>query len=55
MVVLFTIRAALSLKEPGVAQVVATRCAHKVLGVPHLTQRGDYLQEQRKTFMDSRL
>lgn len=48
MVVLFTIRAALSLEEPGVAQVVATRRAHKVLGVPHLTQCCDYLHEQRK-------
>lgn len=41
IVVLFTVRAALSLKEPAVAQLLATRCAHKVLGVPHLTQRCD--------------
>lgn len=43
MVVLLTVRAALALEEPGVAQVVATRRAHKVLGVPHLAQRCDYL------------
>lgn len=48
MVVLFTVRAALSLKELAVAQLLAARCAHKVLGVPHLTQRRDYLWEEGK-------
>lgn len=48
MVVLFTVRAALSLEELAVAQLLAARCAHKVLRVPHLTQRRDYLWEEGK-------
>lgn len=46
MVVFVTVRPAVPLKEARGAQLRLARLAHKVLGVPHLTQRRDHLQER---------
>lgn len=54
MVVLLTVRATLSLKEPRVAQLLVTRCAHKVLRVPHLAQCCDNLQEHGENYRGAR-
>lgn len=46
MVVFVTVRPAVPLKEARGAQLRLACLAHKVLGVPHLTQRRDHLQER---------
>lgn len=48
MVVFVTVRPSLSLKEAGGAQLRLTLRTHKVLGVPHFTQRRDHLQKRRE-------